>query len=278
MHSFRFKSTSDSTRTQLYPDHITQLPSFYLISKSSPKDNSCPKMKYTLAILALTLATFTSALPHPAATSSDDSMIERRGGGGDPYASKSVFKSNPYAQHEEDGDWEEEGDKLKERSPVAHGGKWDKWDGDDKPAYNADDPQTYDQSYWDSIGSEYPKKRSPQTIQTFYPPESSDSNPNPTKRSPVAHGGKWNKWNGDDNPAYNPDDPQTYDQSYWDSIGSEYPKKRSLENDMPAKRSPVAHGGKWNKWNGDDNSGYNADDPSTYDQSYWDSIGSEYPK
>lgn len=95
-------------------------------------------MKCSLALLALTLATFTSALPHP-----DSFAIERRGGEGDPYASHGESKnSNPYTNHK-DGSGYEHGEKKRQaENGAAH-------------LNNQSDPCNSD------CGFDYPKRRSP---------------------------------------------------------------------------------------------------------------------
>lgn len=168
-------------------------------------------MKVTLSLLALALAAFTSALPQPQGVDEEPipeyGGIGRRGGNGDPYAPHSVFRSDPYSQHDEDdGDWRKEDSEMAKRSPVAHGDKWDEKTGDDNPAYNPNDPTTYSQEWWDSIGSDNPKKRSPGN-------DGSRGNlggDNPNEKR-------------DDNPTDNVNVPTTYSQDWWATTGSDNP-------------------------------------------------------
>ena len=78
-------------------------------------------MKYSLTFLALTLATFTLALPHPDGVASAAAAMERRGGEGDPYAVNrgSLKADNAYMSNQDGSGYEHGQNGWKKQGPVT---------------------------------------------------------------------------------------------------------------------------------------------------------------
>ena len=149
-------------------------------------------MKYTLTLLALTLATFTSALPQPAGPGG---AMEKRGGvNGAAYAHSPGGSSGPSwggEDHEGPNGW---GPPQKKRSSPAPGDSWGQGSGGESNGQGLDNRAAVDERRGINAAA-YAHPQGQSDSPTWGPPEQGEKR-DVKERSSPAPGDSWGQGSG----------------------------------------------------------------------------------